>query len=317
MVDELKNKTKRALQLILMLLLSTQLVDAQLLWKISKEDQPDSYILGTHHVIPSSIIQDIKGVEQAYKDSEVLVGELDIREMDKFTSDPKNSLMLMAPADSLLDQVMRPNSYNSLLELIENEPALLQVPQLMLKSFKPQVISSLLSIGIAMKANEKLFPGNDSPMGVDMIFENRAIQEGKKIIGLETMEFQAQLLYNNKSIQKSADELSDLVDCIDSHPEAALASAEELGKLYIEENLEGLLKLADEMSSEICPGLQMDPKDRKAMLDDRNIDWIPKLNEAMKNNSCFIIVGALHLPGKLGVLKLLKKEGYQISPISK
>lgn len=317
MVDDLKNRLSRTVQFIILLLLSTQVVDAQLLWKISKQDQPDSYILGTHHVIPSSVIENIKGVEEAYKNSEVLVGELDIREMDEFASDANNSMILMAPADSALNKVMRKNSYNSLMELMDKDPNLVQLPKLMANSFKPQMVSSLLSIGLAVKANEKLFPGNDSPMGVDMIFENRAVKEGKEIIGLESMTFQTKLLYDNKSIKKAAEELSDLIDCLDSNPEAVIASSEELAKLYVEQNLEGLLKLADETSSDICPALTMDPLDRKLMVDDRNIDWIPKLKTVMKNNSCFIIVGALHLPGQLGVLELLKKEGYTISSVSK
>ena len=136
-------------------------------------------------MIPSSVIENIKGVEEAYKNSEVLVGELDIREMDEFASDANNSMMLMAPADSALNKVMRENSYNSLMELMDKDPTLVQLPKLMANSFKPQMVSSLLSIGLAVKANEKLFPGNDSPMGVDMIFENRAVKEGKEIIGLD------------------------------------------------------------------------------------------------------------------------------------
>jgi uncharacterized protein YbaP (TraB family) len=51
------------------------------------------------------------------------------------------------------------------------------------------------------------------------------------------------------------------------------------------------------------------------MLNDRNILWIPKLDNLMHQQSCFVAVGALHLTGKAGLIKLLKEKGYTVEPI--
>ena len=59
----------------------------------------------------------------------------------------------------------------------------------------------------------------------------------------------------------------------------------------------------------------MSPKEWKTMVDDRNKAWIPLLTEQINKQSCFIAVGALHLPGEMGIIKLLRKEGYNVEPV--
>jgi len=50
-------------------------------------------------------------------------------------------------------------------------------------------------------------------------------------------------------------------------------------------------------------------------LNDRNASWIPKIEEYIKTKSCFIAVGAGHLPGKKGVIELLRDQGYTVTPL--
>ena len=51
------------------------------------------------------------------------------------------------------------------------------------------------------------------------------------------------------------------------------------------------------------------------MLTKRNHKWINNMPELMKNESVFFAVGAAHLSGENGVLKLLKENGYKITPV--
>lgn len=56
--------------------------------------------------------------------------------------------------------------------------------------------------------------------------------------------------------------------------------------------------------------------DKKEMvLDFRNKNWIPKFKDYSKDKSVFYAVGAAHLAGEAGLISLLRKEGYQLSPI--
>ncbi|MDL2210966.1 TraB/GumN family protein, partial [Bacteroides sp. OttesenSCG-928-M17] len=57
------------------------------------------------------------------------------------------------------------------------------------------------------------------------------------------------------------------------------------------------------------------PQELEAMTDNRNIAWIKKLPTFLKETSNFIAVGALHLPGKNGLINLLRKEGFLVEPV--
>ena len=51
------------------------------------------------------------------------------------------------------------------------------------------------------------------------------------------------------------------------------------------------------------------------LVDERNRDWLPKIEEKIKQEACFIAVGALHLPGNDGLINLLRKAGYKVKPL--
>ena len=56
--------------------------NAQLLWKVSGNglNQP-SYIIGTHHLAPFSIMDSIAGLQKAMKETQQVYGELKMSEM--------------------------------------------------------------------------------------------------------------------------------------------------------------------------------------------------------------------------------------------
>jgi hypothetical protein len=47
----------------------------------------------------------------------------------------------------------------------------------------------------------------------------------------------------------------------------------------------------------------------------RNRKWAAKLDSLLPGKSMLIAVGAAHLPGKQGVIELLRKEGYTVDPV--
>lgn len=56
--------------------------------------------------------------------------------------------------------------------------------------------------------------------------------------------------------------------------------------------------------------------DKKEMvLDFRNKNWIPKINAYSREKSIFYAVGAAHLAGEAGLISLLRKEGYELTPL--
>ena len=54
--------------------------NAQLLWKISGNGlEKPSYVFGTHHVAPASMLDSIPGFNQAIADCDVVYGEVEKR----------------------------------------------------------------------------------------------------------------------------------------------------------------------------------------------------------------------------------------------
>ena len=50
-------------------------------------------------------------------------------------------------------------------------------------------------------------------------------------------------------------------------------------------------------------------------LSKRNRSWIQKIKEIVSKQSAFIAVGAGHLGGPNGLIRLLQQEGYRVKPI--
>ncbi|MNE88753.1 TraB family protein [compost metagenome] len=76
---------------------------------------------------------------------------------------------------------------------------------------------------------------------------------------------------------------------------------------YHKQDLESLAKLileSDQLGSSA-----------DELLDKRNQNWIPKMEELMKTKSCFFAVGAGHLGGPNGVIQLLRQKGYEVTPV--
>ena len=81
-----------------------------------------------------------------------------------------------------------------------------------------------------------------------------------------------------------------------------------MAQIYISEDIEALYGYMDEY-------MNHDVELMAKFLDERNNNWIPEIAKMSKDVSTFYGVGAGHLGGKQGVINLLKKAGYTVTPI--
>ena len=79
-------------------------------------------------------------------------------------------------------------------------------------------------------------------------------------------------------------------------------------QIYKRQNLDSLHIMIME-ESDVIGGKEVQ------LLDDRNNNWIPKIEKLIAKKRTFIAVGAGHLAGDQGVIELLKKKGYTLTPI--
>jgi uncharacterized protein len=139
---------------------------------------------------------------------------------------------------------------------------------------------------------------------LDMYFQNIAAKEGKPIFGLETIQEQVKLLFEDISIERQAEMLMESIRDFDT----SKIILKTLADCYVNADMDCLERLGNE--SEGFSKEEMD-----ALVKTRNSNWMNKLPKWLKEHRLFIAVGGLHLPGEHGVVNLLRKAGYTVTPI--
>ena len=128
-------------------------------------------------------------------------------------------------------------------------------------------------------------------------------QYDKQIRGLETTEFQASI-FDSIPYDKQAKDLLAYIDSIDNYRQITLQMVD----VYRDQDLERM----DSLMKKSDPGMEsyMD-----LLLYDRNRRWVTLMPPIMKEGPVLFAVGAGHLPGDQGVIKLLQKKGYTVKPM--
>lgn len=293
---------KRTALFAIMLVAAAVCVNAQLLWKISGNGvKSPSYLFGTHHMAPVAVLDSVPGMAEAVSGSEVLYGELSL---DDLTSPATQQIMMQkmtAPADSTLDKVF---TAAELAEIDSVFASLVGMPVSLtqqLNGFKPAMLSTVL----LATAGAKTVPGFNPAEQLDKTLLQRGLDAGKSVKGLETIEFQSNLLYNSPIAEQAADVLKAIR--MDGGPEKQLL---QLNAAYRSGDLDALLALMEN------PETGMDAEAADKMINNRNAAWVDFLIGMLPTSTMLIVVGAGHLPGPKGVINGLRKAGFTVEPVT-
>lgn len=280
---------------------------AQILYRISgKGLESPSYIVGTYHLAPSSFADSIPGMKSAIEGTQQVCGELDL--MDAFK--PENTARMMKARmlpegitlSSLLtaEQLERLNAL--LLEVmgsnLKDETFAAQV-----ENITPVALSTTLSVTAYMKE----MPSYNPMDLIDNYFQTLALQNGKSVKGFETVDFQMGVLYD-VPLEKQVDDLMCLVDNF----EEAQKMANRITTAYFTQNLQQIDAVLEEESEMNCGTSE---EDEETLIYNRNRNWVEMMPEMMAEQPTLFVVGAAHLCGEQGVLKLLKEAGYTIEGV--
>ena len=143
---------------------------------------------------------------------------------------------------------------------------------------------------------------------IDNSFQKYAQEKQKPIIGLETLDFQINTLFMGKTIDRQ----KELLLCMVDNPKYNEQMLDEMAKAYFSFNINKLQELMDEKENNQCDST---PEEKDALLGKRNRDWLTKMPAIMSAKSTLFHVGAGHLPGDNGVLKLLTNAGYTVEAV--
>ena len=291
----------KRLSLILTLCLLAVAAQAQLLWKVSGNGLArPSYILGTHHMAPATMIDEIPGMNIAIEGCDVVVGEIEKDSLVSQDAQMRMAQSMVAPPDSTLDKLFTPAEYAIIEKVFNKYFGSMGVKLSQMKTLKPNAISTQLQ---AMQAI-KYFSNFDTNNLIDIAVQNRANEAGRPSASLETLQEQIDLLFNTP-LTEQAKGLLEACKQDDRFLEMSVA----LSEAYASQDLDRVFTvLKQSVEGE-------DEEELDAILYARNRAWVPKLVEMMPERACLVCVGAGHLPGPQGVLQLLRDRGYTVEPV--
>jgi uncharacterized protein YbaP (TraB family) len=259
--------------------------DNSLLWEVSGNGlSKPSYITGTFHILCSKDFEIKPKVLKALEKSENFVMEINY-------TDPAEmmSLQKMFTADKKISDQLSSDEAKELNTILVNYGTDLKS----IDSSSPQALYALLSTKAipCPKTEIKLY---------EMELLQKAIKDKKSIRGLEKVEDQM------KSINKAYDLKSTITQLkMDKEYEILFRQMIEAFK---NENVQSLYNLFKDERF-------MNSQQEKAMLTDRNQNWVKIMPEMMKKEGSFFAVGGSHLMGKNGIIPLLQAKGYTVKPV--
>lgn len=257
-------------------------------WKVSAPNGHALYLGGSFHAlrpedhpIPAEFNRAFDASSRLVFEEDPKKGEAAFRALLKAGQYPKG--------DSLKNHV-DPRTYAYLRRFF----ALLNVPEDKYSSFRPWLIDLILSSP----------PPEWAKLGVERVLEDRAKKNSKPISGLE-----------------SPDEHNRVFSGLNDRQGEAL-----LLVLFINagrENSSGTNMIAawrrgDEETLErtMRESFRDFPAMASRLLDQRNRNWVPKIEGYLRSNQTyFVVVGAAHLGGPNGLLALLRARGYKLERV--
>lgn len=265
--------------------------DSGLLYKITgKNLKKPSYLLGTFHLLCEKDLFSKETINNYVNQTEKLMLEIDLSDptvMQKATQG-----MILANGKTSKDY-LKPEEYTKLDELFKNY---LGVSYDRFQTFKPFISSTVLIM------SPKIIGCQAAP-GYDKILADAATANKMPIVGLETVEDQHAAI-DATPLEKQFEGLTKFA----AAPEKSVADFKNLYRVYLMQNSSELFKIMDDQMKE-------ERGSREKLLDERNTKWIPVIEKNIALTPSFIAVGAGHLGGKKGVINLLRKKGYKLTPI--
>ena len=284
--------TKSFWSLFLLLALYTQAgagLERGLLWKIEGAAARPSYILGTMHSEDARIVNLAPAVKTVFKQADSFSAELNMQADNLLQASQQMFYTDETKLQSIIDRRLYQDSVQLLAEY--------GIPEMLVQKMKPWAAATTLSM-----------PKSSSGLFLDLVLFMQAQAMGKKVYGLETIDEQL-AVFENMPLKQQISMLRDAVREYD----ASQAMLAELLELYVQRDLEGIRVLSESYMQK--GDVQVAAYFQKTVIDDRNRRMLQRMQPRLKEGHAFIAVGALHLSGEKGLLRLLEKQGLRVSPV--
>ncbi len=260
-----------------------------ILWKITGENVTEScYLFGTMHLIEKDYFLFPRKLKKIVKKSEVLMMEL------AGMPDQAEAMgYIMLKEGSFFDFFTKEET-DTILQWANdkfgmNEP-----------TFRAG-FSQMKPFAVMQLATQIHFTGKTE--SYEMTFDALAKENEIEVKGLETVA-QQMALFDDLTEEQQAEMLMQTIRDGDK----GIETIQEMQQLYRAQNIDVLYNFISDSEGII-------KEEQEKFLDDRNRNWVPQIIEQIAKKPTFIAVGAGHLGGPNGVIRLLEKQGYTLTPI--
>ena len=267
---------------------AAQSSDNSLLWKISGNGlTKPSYLYGTIHITCDATLD--KNILNALDATSQLYLELD-------ADDPNMQAEMMGSVmmkdGKKISTLLSEEDYKLVSEFVKTNAGMALS---MMDNLKPFIVSAMLypgMLGCPVKSFETELT-KVSQEQKEEIYGLETVSEQMAVFDAISYEEQAQELIKmaKDGIEKSKDQFKEMMDT------------------YNRKDLNGLMKLMNDAEN------PMYSEHNDVLLINRNNNWIPKIEKAVKEKPTFFGVGAAHLAGDNGVINLLRKKGYKVEAV--
>jgi len=265
-------------------------------YKVTKGDD-HVYIGGTIHLLSESDYPLPSAFNQAFDGSEHIYFETDTSQGSSPEMQDKMGEMMALPEGETLKMQLNEKTYNRLERFLLER----QLPIELFQTITP----SAVSISLTVIELQRLGLG-DAKSGVDQFYSSKTKEAGKDPFYLESLEEQISFLgqFNqadpNLIINANLDDLSKLT----TNWKTAVKAWREGDLATMGESLGG-------------SSLQTDfPAIYQVLLTDRNNRWLEKIETMFESKEIeLVLVGALHLVNKEGLIEQLQKRGYDVEQL--
>lgn len=334
----------RKIKLLFVTLLFLQSLVSQekggLLWKVEGNGlAKPSYLFGTCHVLNDKVFNLVPGFWKAYNSCDYVMIECGLDSMldpDLHDSFVKNSLLKIEPKgfftsflhSSLANPPIAKNNRiedslimaENMAKLFEEMNKLESKDSISIRNFELESTNSEKGWTVypPLSAHlDSLKSDGLNPMDAKLL--NHKNLENRKKRYCETV---AKQYYSLDSLfeliypgNKDSAAIIKSFEFSNSNPSIDSVCAAYLKQDINSFNIEVMLKEMN-LSDNLIENKELSQKIIKYLVTDRNKNWLLKFNSYFKEGSHFVGVGFGHLPGENGLIQMLRRQGYTVTPVN-
>ena len=264
---------------------NAQELEKSLLWEISGEGlESPSYLYGTIHAtcdatLDASTLKALDETKQLYLEIDMDDKEMPMQMMKymKMNNDEKLSTLVSEEDFIIIDSFLKEN---------------VSMSAKMLDTFKPFMVSAMLL--------PKMLDCEFKSVEGELMRVTK--EQNEEVYGLEEVADQMKV-FDAIPYQEQANEL---LKTAKNGLEKDKLEFQKMMNVYKKKDIEELLRMMDASDNKITAD------NKGVLLNNRNKNWIPIIIKTAKEMPTFFGVGAAHLAGDEGVIKLLRKAGYKV-----